>query len=141
MKDPGTVALISCSKSKGERRAPAAELYTSYVFRKSVEYATRVLGIKEWAILSAKHGLVMPDRVTAPYDLTLSKMKPAARRAWAARVQKQIRAAYPEGTHFVVLAGEFYLAGVPKEGYSYSLPLKGMGTGVRRSFLGKATRA
>jgi hypothetical protein len=140
VKEPLVVALISCTKDKHEGRMPAGELYTkSWNFRKAVEYATRVLGIKRWAILSAKHGLVMPDRVIAPYDLTLSKMNSAEQRAWAEKTKRQIRKAFPGGTHFVVLASAPYVEGVPTDDYSYDLPLKGLFSGQRRGFLGRHT--
>jgi hypothetical protein len=126
LREPRTVTLVACCGPKLKRRAPAAELYTSDLFHKSVAYAKTVSS--RWAILSAKYGLVMPGQVIAPYDLTLAKMSAAERRAWGKKVLRQIRQAFPPGTHFVILAGKLYVEPFKKlEGYSYQDPLKGMG--------------
>jgi hypothetical protein len=113
-----------------QRPAPAAELYAtpprSDLFRKSVAYAKH-LG-HPWAILSAKYGLVMPGQVIAPYDLTLSDMSREQQRAWGRKVIAQIRNTYPEGTHFVILAGRLYVEPFKAlDGCSFEDPLKGMG--------------
>ena len=121
-----TVALVSCCGPKLKHSAPAAELYTSDIFTKSVAYAEH-LG-SPWAILSAKYGLVAPGQVIAPYDLTLSKMGADGRRRWGRMVQAQVRNAYPQGTHFVILAGRLYVEPFKSlVGYSFEDPLKGMG--------------
>lgn len=133
-----TVGLVACCGPKLEYPAPAGQLYVSDLFRKSVAYL-RSLGINEWAILSAKYGLVFPSTVIPPYDLELSKMPVARRREWARRTQEQIEDTWPEGTHFVVLAGRHYVKAIPP-GYSYEDPLKGMGF-ERKRWLVEATRA
>jgi hypothetical protein len=59
--------LIQCTKSKHDRELPARELYeASDLFSKSRTYAE--LQEDDWAILSAKHGLVNPDEILEPYD-------------------------------------------------------------------------
>jgi hypothetical protein len=44
-----------------------------------------------WFILSAKLGLVDPDTVLEPYDVTLDSVTPAERRAWSERVLVEFR--------------------------------------------------
>jgi len=131
------VGLVACCGPKLGKRAPAALLYTSDLFKKSVDYLLSK-GIRDIAILSAKHGLVQADQELSPYDKTLAKMNAKERAAWSRKTKAQIANAYPWGTHFVVLAGKLYLSGIP-EGYSFEDPLKGMGIGDRLRFLKENT--
>ena len=64
--------LVACCGPKLDHAAPARDLYTSDLFTKSRAYAER--NGCGWAILSAKHGIVLPDEVIAPYDVTLKTM-------------------------------------------------------------------
>src|SRR5690606_13413659 len=59
--EPRTIALVSCVSSKEPHAAPARDLYTSALFRKARAYAER--NADAWYILSAKYGLVDPNRV------------------------------------------------------------------------------
>jgi hypothetical protein len=133
------VGLVACCGPKLKKAAQAADLYKSDLFRKSVSYLAH-LGVDHWAILSAKHGLVMPTQAIAPYDMTLAKMSAAERRAWADRVRGQLQIAFPPGAHFVVLAGKHYLAALHGSGpgFTYEDPLKGMQIGERLRFLKEA---
>jgi hypothetical protein len=78
---PLKVGLVACSKTKADGPRPAAELYTSPLFRKAAAYCRR--HYDRWFILSALHGLVEPSTVLAPYDLTLTALTPTEREAWA----------------------------------------------------------
>ena len=76
---------------RGKKRsapAPARDLYTSDLFNKARAYVERT--DKPWLVLSAKYGLVHPNDVIAPYDLTLNTMRVADRRRWASRVLTQL---------------------------------------------------
>jgi hypothetical protein len=63
------IILIGCGSSKLDAAAPASELYVGNLFRARREYAQQTGA--PWAILSAKHGLVMPDRIIEPYDVRM----------------------------------------------------------------------
>src|SRR4051794_35194237 len=97
------VVLVSCVKSKRKKAAPAQELYTSQLFRGMKRYAQR--NADAWYILSAKHGLVRPEEVVAPYEQTLTAMRKADRLAWAERVQRALLGRLPPGADVVILAG------------------------------------
>jgi hypothetical protein len=143
-----TVVLIACCGQKADTACKARDLYRSQLFRKSVAYAER-RGLA-WAILSAEHGVVMPDDVIAPYDVTLTNMSAAERRAWARKVNAQIRATFP-AARFVVLAGKHYRAALdgawilktPCSSVSvdvpavltHEAPMEGMGIGDQLGFL------
>jgi len=133
------VALVSCVKSKLDRPAPARDLYTSPLFRLSRSHAER--HADAWFVLSALHGLVPPNRVIEPYEVTLNTMKAPERRVWAAKVHRQMRDAglLETGVSFLWLAGQRYrgylserLAAFPQED-----PLRGLGIGKRLAALSR----
>lgn len=141
-----TVALIACTKQKLPHAAPAAELYTGDLFRKSRAYAEAAAD--EWWVLSAAHGLVHPTTELEPYDVQLgAKTSGLQIHAWARQVRDQLAAAYADhiadgGTvHFVFLAGRLYrewlmLSYLPKTGWATtSDPLEGLGIGDRKAWL------
>ncbi|MCZ7645944.1 MAG: hypothetical protein M5U26_11780 [Planctomycetota bacterium] len=124
------IGLIACCKKKLARAAPAGELYQSDLFKKSKSYVER--HCERWAILSAKHGLVMPEQVIEPYDQTLNGMKASEVRAWADRTSKQLEIAFP-GKDFLVLAGKRYRAATKP--FKASVPLAGLSIGRQLSWL------
>lgn len=133
------VGLVSCSKSKLDEAAPARELYSpSFVFSRSAAYVAA--RCDEWFILSAKHGLVHPDTVVAPYDETLAGAPKAVRDEWAEGVREALQARY-EGrpVKFVLMAGRNYSGAVEGLDAEVEEPLKGMGTGFRRQWLAANT--
>lgn len=79
------VILVGCSKLKRDEPALARDLYDpSDLFRRRRAYAEA--SGAPWAILSALHGVIPPDRVIAPYDFTIARrLGPAAVR-WGASV-------------------------------------------------------
>lgn len=144
-----TVVLVGCGKSKRGRAAPAKELYTGPLFLKARAYAERIGN--EWGILSAKHGLLMPDEKVEPYDLCLEDLDREELQAWVWRTRFQIVDRWPgrkwtekgyvrlSGERFVCLAGTLYARafGDPGE-LTVEFPLKGLGIGRRLRFLSDA---
>lgn len=123
------IALVSCAKKKRQERAPARDLYLSELFRRYRAYA--IANANRWYILSAKHGLLDPDQVIAPYNCTLNEMSAQKRRDWATRVQRQLRECLPPGVEVIILAGTRYREGIERflsdEGFTVSVPFKGLG--------------
>jgi hypothetical protein len=104
--DTDVIGLVSCGASKLPHAAPARDLYTSPLFRKSLAYAERTCA--RVYILSAKHGLVELDQVLAPYDVKLvggwRVINP-----WAERVTEQLVARHrTESVDVMILAGRAY---------------------------------
>lgn len=64
--------------------------YTSQLFRAARAYCEATYD--RWLVLSALHGLVDPDQIIEPYDVTLNRMLPSERREWALKVEVQIEA-------------------------------------------------
>lgn len=124
------IGLIACCKEKRPAGGwPAYQLYTSPLFRKSMNYVQRFT--HAWAILSARHGLVMNEQVIEPYDLSINDLSPDELRAWAMRTNWDIRARWPNWrdgkTSFVVIAGVKYrscLVDLPA-----TVPFAGLGIG------------
>lgn len=131
---------MSCVGKKRERKCAARDLYVSDWFCKARRYAEASGCV--WFILSAKYGLLPPDRVVAPYDLTLNTMRVADRRAWAERVVRQLAKEVPVLTHVVFLAGERYREYLARHfadsGIAVSIPMKGLRIGEQLSWLGQA---
>lgn len=64
------VVLIGCTKSKRPVPAPARDLYDpSDLFVRRRAYAEA--SGRPWAVLSARYGVIEPDRVIEPYDFTI----------------------------------------------------------------------
>lgn len=135
----GALVLVSCSKAKLDQPAPARELYCSPAFqmkRKIIERAGA-----DWLILSAKHGLVEPDAVIAPYDLTLNTMGVSARQAWAREVIPSLLGRAKDIGRVVMLAGQSYsqyLTGsLAEHGIDVSEPMRGLRQGEQLAWLSK----
>lgn len=128
------VILVSCAATKLDRPAPAADLYTSPLFRAARSYAEA--SGHPWFVLSARHGLVEPGTVLEPYDTKLADLTPGERSAWADRVA---RALYYKGFGgwgvFEIHAGDAYARPLRVALAPISLnilePLDGLGIGQR----------
>jgi hypothetical protein len=122
-------------KSKRPTAAPAAELYTSPLFRGA--RAAVESSCDRWFILSALHGLVSPDAVLEPYEKTLTTASVTERREWAGRVLHQlVQTIGPDlrGTTFEIHAGRAYegfglTQGLRRSGATVELPLVGLTQG------------
>lgn len=128
------IALIGCCKKKLSQASRVQELYQSPLFKLSVAYAEK-RGLK-WAVLSAKHGLVLPYRILEPYDETLIKMPVAKRRAWGLGVAQDLEFTWGVEMKYVFLAGEAYrmaVSALPPA--RLEEPLTGLGIGDRLRFL------
>jgi hypothetical protein len=133
------LALIACSATKLDRPAPAGELYQGQLFRKAMTYAKRRCNVIR--IISAKHGIVAPDVVLEPYDVTVADMTYAQRKGWSGRLRGQLeREGFKDdNTHILFLCGKLYTEGVQGR-YRYAhyrseAPLSGKGIGEQLAWL------
>jgi hypothetical protein len=108
-----------------------SRIVQSDLFQKMRRYA--LLHADEWYILSAEHGLLAPDQVIAPYELTLNRIGKTDRLAWAKRVQEQLLDALPSQCEVIVLAGERYrenlIPFLKEHGFVVKVPLEGLSFG------------
>jgi hypothetical protein len=133
------IALIACTKSKTAQAAPAALLYQSPLFRKSLLYA---LGTADRIyILSAKHGVLPIDEVVEPYDLSIKDLAPPQKLAWTATVGEKLMKVLVPSDKVQLLAGLEYtrplLPVFHRIGCQISFPLAGKSLGHRISWLGR----
>ena len=94
-----------------------------------------------WFVLSAEYGLVHPDEMIEPYEMTLDTMGAAERRNWSRRVQKQMDERMPDASRIVVLAGQPYrellMDYLRRRAATVHVPLADMRNGPQLSWLGK----
>ena len=110
------IVLLSCTKSKLDKSAPAQELYSaSPMFQKTLEYGKKLKPDKMY-ILSAKHHLVPLTKELAPYDKTLKEMPKDEKEKWGEETVKQMKSAgiNPEKDKFIFLIGNEYMKPLAK---------------------------
>ena len=135
--------LVSCVSAKRSTRAKAKDLYVSPLFVKARAYVEK-MG-QPWFILSAQFGLVDPETVIPPYELTLNAMGVAARRAWASKVLGQLEPLLVDVQSLVFLAGQRYrehLAPALRErAIAVTVPMEGLRIGEQLSWLDRQLRS
>ena len=131
------IAFVSSVSRQGAQPARARDLYVSDWFRKASAYAERVAD--EWYILSAKYGLIAPDKTIRPGDVALSSLSAAERKAWAECVIADLRRQLRLGNHVIFLAGEAYRPGLidamHRLGCSVEIPMEGLRIGEQLHWL------
>jgi hypothetical protein len=131
------IVLVSCVKQKRTSPAPAQDLYTSALFKGMRRYAEQVGSA--WYILSARHGVLEPDAVVAPYEQTLPEMTAYQREAWGQRVRQQLEQLLPPSVPVVILAGISYRRHVESalraRGHDVSVPMEGLRFGKQLQWL------
>lgn len=133
------VALVSCVKSKQTKPTAAQDLYSSPLFRGMRTYAEAVSD--RWFILSAKHGLLEPEQVIEPYELTLNRLGKQERARWASAIADAVERLVPADTRLVVLAGAAYVADLEpllRRRYTVDVPMRGLKLGNRLRWLREA---
>ncbi len=134
---PSHVILIACSGSKLDHPAPAKDLYTGQLFKKSKAYAEA--SRRPYFILSAFHHLLEPNQTIAPYNFTLKHQRERQRQAWATRVTSSIIWRVPAGSTITILAGNDYAEPLEslltRQGFTINRPLKGLGIGQQQQKL------
>lgn len=129
------VVLISCTSKKLGTRAQAKDLYTSPLFRLNFAYANS-LRPDAILILSAKYGLVDPEKEIDPYDVTLNDMSPNEIQAWASLVERRLRQYFDfQQNHFIFLAGANYRKHLIPYLSSYEVPMEGLSIGRQLQYL------
>ena len=139
------LALVSCTKKKAAVPSRASELYApSTFFRMAFALARHVA--QSTFILSAKHGLVHPDQVVAPYEQTLATAGRDERRRWASATYRDLcaRPEYREAKTIIWLAGDSYrgelMPLVARDGKRSIIPMDGLAQGEQLAWLSQNTR-
>jgi hypothetical protein len=109
------VGLIGCSAEKLSDPAPARLLYCGPFFKLTMQWISKPGRVDEWGILSAKHGLVLPDQVIEPYDLHLDRLDYKERVVWGNKVRHQLELQWGvNNTIYMILAGAHYRVALDK---------------------------
>lgn len=139
MADPDIV-LITCVKTKRRKPCAAKDLYISPLFVKQRSYAEET-GVP-WFILSAEHGLVVPDEWLSPYERYLPDTPSNFRSAWGAWVaaRLQLLAGPLSGRVIEAHAGSAYIDAIrphmEMDGAILIEPLHGLSMGARLAWYG-----
>lgn len=92
-----------------------------------------------WFILSAKHGLLDPERKTEPYDKTLETMTKTEQESWATAVMDTLESHLDGVCTIVVFAGTTYrehlVPDLRHRGIKVHVPMEGMRQGQRLAWL------
>ena len=131
------IVLLSCTKSKLDRKAPAQELYSaSPMFKKTLEYGKSLQPDKMY-ILSAKHYLVPLSKELAPYDKTLKEMPKEEKEKWGEETVKQMKQAglNLNKDKFIFLTGSEYLKPFKDYISNMEAPMEGRRLGERLKWL------
>ena len=153
------IHLIGCGKLKQAGPAAAADFYTGALFQKARAYAENRGG--PWAVVSAKHGLILPGQIVQPYNLTIAELDRQQLAEWADNFNWQLtcwleslgytgraklrdgshRPAVPRGLPLVALCGRPYVRAISMAAIvgscELSEPLAGLGIGQRLQFFNR----
>jgi hypothetical protein len=137
------IGLVGCVKEKAAVPQAAKDLYVSALFAGRRSYVEQSSG--DWWVLSAEHGLVHPDEVLAPYDVTLKDAGRPARRSWSKQLLVMIdeRIHPRQGDVFEIHAGAEYrefglVEGLRDRGCVVEVPTEGMRIGEQLRFYKQA---
>jgi len=137
-----TIVLVSCVSKKQTVSSPAKDLYTSDWFPKASLYAQKIGDL--WFILSAKYGLLPPDKVIEPYNVTLKSMSKYQRKMWAKRVLQDLMPHISPNDTIIFLAGqvyrEFLEESLHRMGCHISVPMEGLRIGEQMQWLNNQLR-
>lgn len=133
------VGLVGCVKQKAVHSCAAEDLNVSTLFQGRRAYVRT--SCDRWLILSAKHGLLQPTDVIAPYDETLTTAPRDIRRAWSEGVLSALVAelGHLEGVTFEIHAGAAYrdfglVDGLLAAGANVEIPAAGLTQGQQLAF-------
>lgn len=121
-----TVGLVACGKRKLASAAAARDLYAGALFRKASAYAMATYD--QWYILSAKHGLLIPEQWIEPYDLSLRDLPRNQRQAWAVSVLDELETLGLSEAIYCLHAGDLYSEFLVSR-LDADRPLAGLGIG------------
>ena len=114
------IVLIACSDTKIDtkgRRVPAADLYSSALFRKSLAYARAITTEDRIRILSGLYGVIPTSQRIATYNYPITKLGQRDRERWGAQARTKLLSDFGKQPRVVIiLAGEEYvnaLGGLP----------------------------
>lgn len=132
-----SIGLVGCAGPKLKHPAPARDLYTSQLFRQTLQLAE--LRHDVVYVISAKLELVQLDQVIEPYNKTMSEIAKEFRPIWGSRVWDSILRRHQKVDRQVyIYAGKDYAQPLRRAGFhqaTFHEPLAKMMIGQRLSWL------
>ncbi|MHA1340264.1 MAG: DUF6884 domain-containing protein [Promethearchaeota archaeon] len=100
--------IVSCTKKKLDRPAPAIELYQGDIFKKTKKWVE--INNFHQIIISARYGIVEPHEIIKPYDKRLSNKKEAEK--LQRKIIPKLRKILPNYKLVVLILGNIYLEAI-----------------------------
>ncbi len=134
------VGLLATARKKSTKSAPVTEFYQSPLFQKTLEYALH--HYDRMYFYNAKDGLLLPDDIMDPYDLSIKTLTHHQREEWAQKLITQFREQESPSRITVYLhGGSVYRKHIEPQlqqyEYNYEVPLKGLGIGEQLNWYQK----
>ncbi len=133
------LTLVACVSGKLDHAAPAEELYQGQWWKAAKGFAQMRPG--SWYALSARHGIVSPSQMLAPYDETLIGKPKTERIQWSEKVIEQLGAIAAPGAEITFVTGRKYREFVipklltnPNEVWTARVPAAGLNIGQQIQF-------
>lgn len=83
------IGLINCVGTKRSYKCKAKDMYCSSLFKKAFAWLTQ--NCDKVYIMSAKHGLLDPEKIIEPYNVSLYGMTRSQRIRWSKNLYLQLR--------------------------------------------------
>ncbi|WP_085523057.1 DUF6884 domain-containing protein [Tuberibacillus sp. Marseille-P3662] len=126
------IGLLATSRKKQSKPDRVIDFYSSPLFKKSAEYA--LLNYDRFYFYNAKDGLLLPDQMMSPYDVSIKTFRVEEKRLWAEKVVHQLHQYEIPGTIDLYLHGgqvyrRYLQPQLHRYGYTFEVPLEGLGIG------------
>jgi hypothetical protein len=99
-----TLVILACSQKKGPKPMPARDLYLGSLFKLGRKYAE--VNHFDYIIISAKHGLLRPEEIIAPYDQRIANLNDVRR--IRELVLPSLQEILPQYEKIIVIGGNLY---------------------------------
>ncbi|MFC6733508.1 MULTISPECIES: DUF6884 domain-containing protein [unclassified Haladaptatus] len=109
-----SIAIVHGGAAQRGGTRSACDQYTADHFQTCREYAEATCD--SWVIVSAKHGVIHPNRQIQSYDVTRADFDPFEEMQWVKRIQRQLgdvlfdQYTSPQFSRVVVLTDDYHTA-------------------------------
>ncbi|MFC7393578.1 DUF6884 domain-containing protein [Scopulibacillus cellulosilyticus] len=126
------IGLLATARKKSNTPDKVIDFYKSPLFIKSVQYAQN--HYDRFYFYNAKDGLLLPDQIMSPYDVSIKTFTIQEKKRWGQKVIKAFLTYESPQDKLIFLHGgqvyrKFLEPELRKQGYIFEVPLKGLGIG------------
>lgn len=126
------IGLLATARKKGVGHAPVVDFYKSPLFIKSLQYARE--NYQRFYFYNAKDGLLLPDQIMAPYDVSIKTFSLQKKKDWGKMVIESLLTFENNHDKVIYLHGglvyrKFLQPELISHGFEYEVPLEGLGIG------------